>query len=152
MSKGRLSRLFALALSDSRISTCAASGVVWRGESTGAGSVGREHFCVTRCETEVHIQVKWVSRCCRQGREECGLYGCHDALNAPTELKQTSATKTSVISDDAPTLTQAQFAGAKFQVKGKVATRAEWQDAARVLVGEDLQANLLTIVGTKHIS
>jgi len=67
-------------------------------------------------------------------------------------MKQTSTTKTSAISDDAPTLTPAHFDRAKFRVHGKVATRTEWQDAARVRVGEDLQANLLKIAGTKHIS
>jgi len=53
-------------------------------------------------------------------------------------MKQTSTTKTSVTTDDAPTLTQAHFDRAKFRVNGKVATRAEWQVAVRVRVGEDL--------------
>jgi hypothetical protein len=51
-------------------------------------------------------------------------------------MKQTSAIKTSAISDDAPTLTQAHFDRAKFLVNGKAATRTEWQDAARVRVGK----------------
>ena len=69
-------------------------------------------------------------------------------------MKQTSTTKTSAIFDDAPTLTQAHFDRAKFRVNGKAATRTEWQDAVRVRVraGEDLQANLLKIAGTKHIN
>ena len=51
-------------------------------------------------------------------------------------MKQTSTTKTSAISDDAPTLTQAHFDRAKFRVSGKAATRTEWQDAVRARVGK----------------
>ena len=51
-------------------------------------------------------------------------------------MKQTSTTKTSAISDDAPTLTQAHFDRAKFRVSGKAATRSEWQDAVRARVGK----------------
>jgi len=80
------------------------------------------------------------------------LHGCREALAAPTEMKQTFTSKISAIPDDAPTLTQAHFDRAKFRVGGKVATRAEWQDAARARVGDDLQANLLKIASTKHIS
>lgn len=67
-------------------------------------------------------------------------------------MKQTSTTKTWAISNDAPTLTQAHFDRAKFRINGEVATRTEWQEAVRVRVGEDLQANLLKIAGIKHIS
>jgi len=67
-------------------------------------------------------------------------------------LKRTNATKTWAIPDDAPALTQAHFDRAKFRVDGKAATRTEWHDAVLVRVGEDLQANLLKIAGTKHIS
>jgi len=67
-------------------------------------------------------------------------------------MNQASTTKTSAMPDDAPTLTQAHFDRAKFRVNGKVATRAEWQDAARVRVGEYLQANLLRTADIKHIS
>ena len=51
-------------------------------------------------------------------------------------MKQTSATKISAISDDAPTLTQAHFDRTKFRVSGKAATRAQWQDAVRARVGK----------------
>ena len=51
-------------------------------------------------------------------------------------MKQTSTTKTSAISDDAPTLTQAHFDRAKFRVGNKVATRTEWQDAVRARVSK----------------
>ena len=51
-------------------------------------------------------------------------------------MKPTSTTKTSAISDDAPTLTQAHFDRAKFRVSGKAATRAQWQDAVRARVGK----------------
>ena len=51
-------------------------------------------------------------------------------------MKRTSTTKTSAISDEAPTLTQAHFDRAKFRVSGKAATRSEWQDAVRARVGK----------------
>ena len=51
-------------------------------------------------------------------------------------MKRTSTTKTSAISDEAPTLTQAHFDRAKFRVNDKAATRTEWQDAVRARVGK----------------
>jgi hypothetical protein len=45
--------------------------------------------------------------------------------------KRTSTTKTSVTSDDAPKLTQAQFDRAKFRVSGKAVSKREWQDAVQ---------------------
>jgi uncharacterized protein (DUF4415 family) len=46
-------------------------------------------------------------------------------------MKRTSTTKTLVISDDAPVLTQARFDRAQFRVAGRAASRAEWQAAVR---------------------
>ena len=51
-------------------------------------------------------------------------------------MKRTSTTKTSAISDDAPTLTQAHFDRAKFRVGSKAATRTEWQDAVRARISK----------------
>ncbi|MDR2189141.1 MAG: BrnA antitoxin family protein [Azonexus sp.] len=52
-------------------------------------------------------------------------------------MKQTSITRTPVITDDdAPKLTPADFDRARFQVGGKPATRADWQTAVRARVGK----------------
>ena len=55
-------------------------------------------------------------------------------------MKQTSSTKTPVISndagDDAPKLTQANFDNAKLRVAGRDVNRAEWQVAVRARVGK----------------
>ncbi len=51
-------------------------------------------------------------------------------------MKQTSTTRTSAISDDAPKLTQAHFERAKFRVAGQSATRAQWQEAVRARVAK----------------
>ena len=55
-------------------------------------------------------------------------------------MKQTSSTKTPVISndagDDAPKLTQANFDSAKLRVAGRDVNHAEWQTAVRARVGK----------------
>lgn len=52
-------------------------------------------------------------------------------------MKQTSTTKTPVISeDDAPKLTQADFDKARFRVGGKAASRPDWQAAVRQRLGK----------------
>jgi uncharacterized protein (DUF4415 family) len=51
-------------------------------------------------------------------------------------MKRISTTKTSAISDEAPTLTQAHFDRAKFRVAGKPATKAQWQEAVRARVAK----------------
>lgn len=51
-------------------------------------------------------------------------------------MKQTSTTKTSVISDDAPKLTSAHFAQANFRVAGKNVSRAQWQAAVQARVAK----------------
>jgi uncharacterized protein (DUF4415 family) len=57
-------------------------------------------------------------------------------------MKRTSSTKTPVISDDAPKLTQADFERARLRVAGKEASRAEWQAAVRSRVGK-LRINIM---------
>ena len=49
-------------------------------------------------------------------------------------MNQTSARKTSVISDDAPKLMSAHFDRAKFRVDGKVATKSQWQEVMRARI------------------
>lgn len=46
-------------------------------------------------------------------------------------MKSTSSTKMLATSDDAPTLTQADFDRAHLRVAGKDVSRAEWQSAVR---------------------
>jgi uncharacterized protein (DUF4415 family) len=58
-------------------------------------------------------------------------------------MKQTSTTRTPVISDDdAPKLTQADFDGARMRVAGRDANRAQWQTAVRARVGK-LRVNIM---------
>ncbi len=58
-------------------------------------------------------------------------------------MKQTSTTRTPVISDDdAPKLTQADFDGARMRVAGRDANRAQWQMAVRARVGK-LRVNIM---------
>lgn len=52
-------------------------------------------------------------------------------------MKQTSTSKTPVISDDdAPKLTQAAFDGARLRVGSKDVSQAEWRQAVRERVGK----------------
>ena len=46
-------------------------------------------------------------------------------------MKPTSTTSTPATSDDAPSLTQADFDRARFRVAGEDASRTEWQAAVR---------------------
>ena len=58
-------------------------------------------------------------------------------------MKQASATKTSVISDDdAPRLTHVDFDGARMGVAGRDANRVQWQTAVRARVGK-LRVNIM---------
>ena len=65
-------------------------------------------------------------------------------------MKQTSTTKMSAVSDDAPTLTQAHFDRAKFRVRGAAATRTEWQDAVRSRVGKQRISIMLDMPIIEH--
>jgi uncharacterized protein (DUF4415 family) len=51
-------------------------------------------------------------------------------------MKKTSTSKTPLISDEAPEITQADFDRATFRVGGKEASRAEWQTAVRRRIGK----------------
>ena len=51
-------------------------------------------------------------------------------------MKRTSSTKTSVKSDDAPKVTQADFDRAVYRVAGKSVTKPQWQAAMRARLGK----------------
>lgn len=57
-------------------------------------------------------------------------------------MKPISTTEMPATSDDAPTLTQADFERARFRVGGKEASRADWQTAVRARVGK-LRINIM---------
>ena len=57
-------------------------------------------------------------------------------------MKQTSTTEMPDISDDAPHLTQADFARARFKIGGKAVGKPEWQTAVRAKTGK-LRINIM---------
>ena len=57
-------------------------------------------------------------------------------------MKQTSTTEMPDISDDAPHLTQADFARVRFKIGGKAVGKPEWQTAVRAKTGR-LRINIM---------
>ncbi|NEX21313.1 BrnA antitoxin family protein [Thiorhodococcus mannitoliphagus] len=57
-------------------------------------------------------------------------------------MKQTSITVTPDTSDEAPTLTQADFDRARFQLGGRAVSRPEWQTAVRARTSK-LRVNIM---------
>ena len=51
-------------------------------------------------------------------------------------MKRTSSIKTSAISDEAPTLTAADFKRATYRIAGKNVAKSQWQAAVRDRVGK----------------
>jgi uncharacterized protein (DUF4415 family) len=57
-------------------------------------------------------------------------------------MKPTSSTATPAITEDAPSLTQADFDRGQYRLEGRAASRAEWQAAVRARTGK-LRVTLL---------